>query len=165
MALIEEDDRAYLAERFAKDMRQDITIEFFSRSSFHANLARSEPLEPDQANITLQACQVSYQLYKELAELSDRLNLLFQDLDTASGQQAAAAAGIDPALIPATVYRSGLMGGMSRFFGIPTGYEFGTLVENLIDQSSGQNNLAETTRETLSKLDSPAHIKVFVTPT
>ena len=52
-----------------------------------------------------------------------------------------------------------------RYFGIPAGYEFSTLVEDLIDVSKGQTNLSEKTREVLSQVDQDVHIQVFVTPT
>jgi len=52
-----------------------------------------------------------------------------------------------------------------RYFGIPAGYEFSTLVEDLIDVSKGTTRLSEKTREILATVDQDLHIQVFVTPT
>jgi alkyl hydroperoxide reductase subunit AhpF len=52
-----------------------------------------------------------------------------------------------------------------RFYGIPTGYEFGTLVDAIVDVGSGSSGLSDETRDALSKLERPVHIQVFSTPT
>ena len=52
-----------------------------------------------------------------------------------------------------------------RYFGIPAGYEFSTLVEDLIDVYKCTTNLSDKTREALATVDQDLHIQVFVTPT
>ncbi|HEV2582228.1 MAG TPA: hypothetical protein VGT44_15335 [Ktedonobacteraceae bacterium] len=52
-----------------------------------------------------------------------------------------------------------------RFFGIPAGYEFSWLVEDLLDLSTGTTKLSEKTRTALQEIDQDLHIQVFVTPT
>jgi alkyl hydroperoxide reductase subunit AhpF len=52
-----------------------------------------------------------------------------------------------------------------RFYGLPSGYEFGTLVEAILLVSSGQSGLSEKTRSALRDLAQPLHIQVFSTPT
>ena len=52
-----------------------------------------------------------------------------------------------------------------RYFGIPSGYEFATLVEDVIDASTGEHGLSRETAAWLSDLDRDLHIQVFVTPT
>ena len=52
-----------------------------------------------------------------------------------------------------------------RFYGAPSGYEFGTLVDAILDVSSGQSGLSESTRDALAGLSRPVHIQVFSTPT
>lgn len=51
------------------------------------------------------------------------------------------------------------------FFGAPSGYEFRTLMEDLVDVSRGTTSLSDETRAALQELTSPVHIQVFVTPT
>ena len=52
-----------------------------------------------------------------------------------------------------------------RFFGIPTGYEFGALIEDIIMVSKRDSGLAPKTREILAQLGEPVHMHVFITPT
>ncbi len=52
-----------------------------------------------------------------------------------------------------------------RFYGLPSGYEFGTLVDAIVDVSSGDSALSEPTRQALATLGRPVHVQVFSTPT
>jgi alkyl hydroperoxide reductase subunit AhpF len=52
-----------------------------------------------------------------------------------------------------------------RMYGLPSGYEFGTLVDTILDVSRGESGLAAETRHALAGLDRPVHIQVFSTPT
>ena len=52
-----------------------------------------------------------------------------------------------------------------RFFGVPAGYELGTLLESIRMVSTGEHGLKPETVEALNKLPNPVHIQVFVTLT
>ena len=52
-----------------------------------------------------------------------------------------------------------------RFYGIPAGYEFTSLMEAMRMVSSGESGLEEESKKELQKLNKPAHIQVFVTLT
>ncbi len=52
-----------------------------------------------------------------------------------------------------------------RFYGLPSGYEFGSLIELILDVSSGDSGLSAETRAALAKVDKPVHLQVFSTPT
>ena len=52
-----------------------------------------------------------------------------------------------------------------RFIGLPAGYEFSTLVADLVDVSKGTPALSETTQDELRELDQDLQLQVFVTPT
>ena len=52
-----------------------------------------------------------------------------------------------------------------RMYGLPSGYEFGALVDTILDVSSGDSGLSAPTREALSALERPVHVQVFSTPT
>ena len=52
-----------------------------------------------------------------------------------------------------------------RFYGLPSGYEFGTLIDAILDVYSGASGLTEATRQALAGIESPLHIQVFSTPT
>jgi len=52
-----------------------------------------------------------------------------------------------------------------RMYGLPSGYEFGTLVEAILDVSRGDSGLSDETRAGLKDLARPVHVQVFSTPT
>ena len=52
-----------------------------------------------------------------------------------------------------------------RMYGLPSGYEFGTLVDAIVDVSRGESGLSEETKQALGALARPVHVQVFSTPT
>lgn len=167
MALLGDEDREILKEKFGLELEREVELLFFSRQEYH----QSEVVEfPDEMagedqDLTQQACAIAYQLYREVAETSPLLKVTFHDLDTPAGFQAALDLGLDPLMLPAMAFRSDSLPGRSRFFGIPSGYEFLTLVENIVDLSRNANHLSEATQSALAGISQPAQVRVFVTPT
>lgn len=51
-----------------------------------------------------------------------------------------------------------------QYSGIPSGHEFGTLINDILIVSKRDSGLNEKTREFLKNLDKPLHLQVFVTP-
>jgi glutaredoxin-like protein len=47
---------------------------------------------------------------------------------------------------------------------MPSGYEFSTLINDILAVSRRNSGLTETTREFLKQLNQPVHLQVFVTP-
>ena len=114
------------------------------------------------------ACEIcgdTRQLAEELAWLSDgKITARVYDLD--GDRERARAYGVDKAPAVA-VLRAGETEtdyGI-RFYGIPSGYEFATLVEDIRMVSAGTAELSAATRKAMSGLKAPLHIQVFVTPT
>jgi glutaredoxin-like protein len=52
-----------------------------------------------------------------------------------------------------------------RFYGIPSGYEFSTLLHGIQTASSGSTELDDQVKSFLANLDKPVNLQVFVTPT
>ena len=52
-----------------------------------------------------------------------------------------------------------------RMYGLPSGYEFGSLIDAILDVSSGESGLSAETREALAAITKPVHVQVFSTPT
>jgi glutaredoxin-like protein len=100
------------------------------------------------------------QVLEELGALSDKLSLEIYDfiLD----KEKVAEYGVDK--VPATVIRNGKDYGI-RFYGIPAGYEFSTVLDAILDVSKGESGLAAESKEKLALLSQPVHLEVFVTPT
>ena len=66
--------------------------------------------------------------------------------------------------IPAYIMQ-GKNKGKVRFFGLPAGYEFSTLLQSIIDVSTGETQLSQKTKDSLNKVDQNLQVQVFVTPT
>lgn len=107
-----------------------------------------------------EACPEMKGLAKEVAALSDRITL--EEHNRLTEPEVAAQYGIDksPALI-----LEGSAGARVRFFGLPVGYEFVSLLEGLQDAAAGRAEVSEDARSRLGNLTKSAHIQVFVTPT
>ncbi|VVB85855.1 Thioredoxin [uncultured archaeon] len=52
-----------------------------------------------------------------------------------------------------------------RFYGMPAGYEFPVIVEDIIDVSRGATSLPDNIKKKLEEIKKPVHIQVFVSPT
>jgi len=114
--------------------------------------------------VECQMCAETRGLIEEVAALSDKVSVEVRDF--VKDSEVAEAYGIDK--IPAVaVVRDGdepADYGI-RLFGIPSGYEFGTLIEDIRLASTGNPELSEKTLAQLAELTSPVEIQVFVTPT
>ena len=100
------------------------------------------------------------QLLEELTQISGKLSL--ETCDFLLDKEKVAEYAIDK--VPATVIRNGKDYGI-RFFGLPAGYEFATLIDAIVAVSSGDSGLKLESREKLAQLREPLHLQVFTTPT
>jgi len=150
MPLISPEDRQTLETLLAQELQDDVTIIYFTQHD-------SDLIVPSQECAT---CKDTRELLEEVTALSEKIHLNVKDF--IRDEQEAQRLGITR--IPAFILQ-GHARGTIRFFGIPAGYEFSTLIEDLIDVSKGTTTLNEKTREALSKVDQDLHIQVFVTPT
>ena len=109
-------------------------------------------------------CTETRELAEEVASLSDKLSVEVKDFQ--ADETLATRYGVDkiPALVLAADGAEPAAGRV-RFFGIPAGYEFSSLLEGLRMVSSGTHGLSEETMAAISRLKEPVRIQVFVTPT
>jgi len=140
MALLSEDDRKYLQGEFGK-MNEPVKLILFSKKDDCAS------------------CSDTLQLLQETASLSDKIEVVTYDLTRDS--EAAATYKVDRA--PTVVVQGSEDIGI-RFYGIPSGYEYSSLIEDIIDLGTGTISLAPETKDALAHLAEPVHIQVFVTP-
>jgi glutaredoxin-like protein len=108
-------------------------------------------------------CEDTRQLVEELAFLSDG-KIVAKTYDLNRDADIAARYGIDAAPAIVLLDASGKDHGV-RFFGIPTGYEFATLISDVTMISTGDPGLRRDTLDVLGALETPVNIQVFVTPT
>ncbi len=110
-------------------------------------------------------CDETRQLLEEVAGTHDKIELSVYDLqdnpDIAGKFNVMNAPGVVIAAKDgAEVKDLGI-----QFSGIPSGHEFGTLINDILLVSRRDSGLNEKTREFLKNLDKPLHLQVFVTPT
>src|SRR6516225_8014566 len=150
MAIISPEDRQTLQTLFEQELQDEVNITYFTQRE-------SVLIVPGQECST---CKETRELLEELTETSDKLHLTVKDFVRDEQE----AQGLGVTRIPAFILQGHAKGAV-RYFGIPAGYEFSTLIEDLIDVSKGTTKLSERTRESLATVDEDLHIQVFVTPT
>ncbi|MGE5775673.1 MAG: protein disulfide oxidoreductase [Chloroflexota bacterium] len=110
-------------------------------------------------------CDEAKQLLEEVAATDDKIELSVYDLqenqDIAQKFNVANA----PAVVIAAKDGAEIRDLGVQFSGIPSGHEFGTLINDILLVSQRDSGLSEKTREYLKNLDKPLHLQVFVTPT
>ena len=109
-----------------------------------------------------QYCHETTMLLEEMEELSDKLVVKKYNFQTDKELLEKYPVDKIPAIIPTD--ESGKDYGI-RFYGIPAGYEFTSLLEGIRLVGNGDSGLSEDIRESLKKITEPTHLQVFVTPT
>jgi len=149
MALISEKDRDYLRDIFAKELENEVKLVFFTQ--------KSGLFVP---GVECQYCKETGELVRELGEISNKIKV--EVYDFLSDEDIVKQYNIKR--IPAIALLGEEDYGI-RFYGIPSGYEFGSLIEDIVDVSKRETKLSKEIKERLSKIDKEVNIQVFVTPT
>jgi hypothetical protein len=149
--MIPQREREQIREIFERDLVSDVRLEvFYRKPSMLFVPGRQETHTGPQTEA----------LIRELAELSDKVQVEAHDIQ--AEPDFATAAGVDR--VPAVLLH-GSNAGTVRFLGTPSGYEFSTLIADIVDLSRGDIGLADETKSALSAITEPVHIQVFSTPT
>ncbi len=145
MALLSEKDQNYLRETFGS-LPNGVKLMMFTQEN------------------ECEYCSETRQIVEEVAALSDKISteiVIFEpegDMAKTYGIDKIPAIALLPAGDEPTDY--GI-----RFYGIPSGYEFSTLIEDIQMVGNGDSGLSADTKAALAKLDKPVHMQVFITPT
>lgn len=107
-----------------------------------------------------QYCAETRQLCEEIADLSDQITVEVYNFVTDKDK----ADEYDVDKIPAIAVVGSQDYGI-RYFGIPSGYEFMSLLDSIKTASAGEVELMPETMVFLKGLKEPLHVQVFVTPT
>lgn len=140
---LDADDREELRKRFEENLVNKVRLIHFTRE------------------LDCQYCKETKQLLTELSELSDKIQLEVYNFYTDTDK--VAEFKIDK--VPATVIASEDKDYGIRYFGIPSGYEFASLLSDIEMVSRGVSGLSQRSIEKIKEIDVPLHIQVFVTPT
>ena len=141
MGLLKESDKEAVRERFS-ELQSDVKIINFTQT------------------IECMYCSETRSLLEEIAGLSDKISLDVYNFIT--DEEKVKEFNIDK--IPATVIMGEKDYGI-RYYGIPSGYEFSSLLEDISMVSSGDSGLTQETKDQLHFLTDPMHLQVYVTPT
>ena len=141
MGLISDDDALEIRERL-KSMVHPVKLVHFTQE------------------LNLEYGREAKQLLSELLALTDKLSL--EVYNFLLDKEKVAEYDVDK--VPATAVRNGKDYGI-RFYGLPAGYEFATLLDAILSVSQGDSGLKAENKEKLANVTQPVHLQVFVTPT
>ncbi len=140
MGLLQEKDKEYLKTEFSK-LKNDVKLILFTQ----------------EEDCTY--CNDEKMLIDELGSLSEKLKVEHYDYATQNDKKEQYKVDKYPALIVEGIKDYGI-----RYYGIPAGYEFASVIEDIMDVSEGNSNLAEQSKKKLEAINKPIRIQVFVTP-
>ena len=143
-------EQELLREKFSRELVRRVRIDFFTEKETSLLIPGRQPC---------QYCKPTRQMLQELAALTDGISLRQHIFD----QDKQAVAEYQVERIPAIVLHGG-DGRWLKYYGLPGGYEFVTLIETIVDISRAINYLSDETRRRLRKLKEDVRVQVFVTP-
>lgn len=150
-AALKPEDREQLARILRDRMHDPVRLLHFTQSGGDGSFAAP-----------CAECREARRLLTELAELSPKLSLDVHDFIEAMSL----AKELGVARVPATlVGAAGDDHPRVRFYGTPSGYEFGALLDDILQVSQGREELSPQTLEALAGLGRPVHLEVLTTPT
>jgi glutaredoxin-like protein len=141
MGMLKEKDRKKLIEMFKK-IEKDVKIVMFTQE------------------MECPHCEMTRTMLEEVSGLSDKLSLEVHDF--VADADLAKNYGVDK--IPATVLFGDRDYGV-RFYGVPAGYEFNVLIEDIMDVGRRDPGLGKEVMAELAKVDRPVHLQVLISPT
>ena len=110
-------------------------------------------------------CEETRRLVDEVIAISDKLHLSSHDLEDDAEIARQYHVSMAPGLVIAGKDDDRIIDYGIRYAGIPSGYEFSSLIQDLVLVSVRDSGLAAETRAALAELKKPVHLQVFVTPT
>jgi len=142
MPTISQKERERLTKELAQKMENEVRLVVFTQE------------------VPCMFCKETVEVATELSQISPKIKL--EVYDFVKDQIRAKEFRVDK--IPAIAVIGTKDFGI-RFYGIPSGYEFTSLIGAIIDVSKGESGLNQKNREILRNIDKAVHIQVFVTPT
>ncbi|MEM3403318.1 MAG: thioredoxin family protein [Nitrososphaeria archaeon] len=142
MSLLSEQEREKIRQSLANQLRDEVRVLIFTK-------------EQD-----CEYCKEAKQLMEELAQTIDKIKIESYDLVRDEEKAKEHQVEIAPAIIIGKENNMRI-----KFYGIPAGYEFRTILDDIIDVSNWRTRLSNSTKENLNQIEEPVNIKVFITLT
>jgi glutaredoxin-like protein len=141
----------YLDEKIKSDLKNQLSV-----------LSKEVKIVLFTQELECQFCRETKQILIELSEVSDKLKFEIKNFITDKAD--AEKYGVDK--IPAVVLfdENGRDYGI-KFYGIPSGYEFASLLEDIKMLGTGKSGLSAELENELKNINTNVHMQVFVTPT
>ena len=111
------------------------------------------------------SCEETSHLLAEITALSDHIQYKEYNIDENQAIAQQYHIQLTPGLVVAGNDRGEVLDYGIRFAGIPSGYEFGSLIQAMMMVSRRDSGLKPEVRQKLKELKNPLHLQVFVTPT
>lgn len=154
MDILTKEVRDATEERFASTLGDKVKVIHFSQEP--SRLVLPDYLQGQECMF----CKETKSLLQNVCSISEKIELILYDFK--ADAEKAKEYGIDK--IPATIITKNTTKNI-RFFGIPSGYEYASFIEAIVDTSKARTDLKPETIEALKDIDTPIHIQTFVTPT
>ena len=145
MGLLADDDKKALQEQFGVITRK-INIHFFTS------------MESNECPL----CSETKHILDEVVELSEFFKVIEYDVNAEPDTKTKFNIEVVPAIV-LTLEDDKDLG--IRWYGIPAGHEFMTLIGALIDVGTDNIDIPDWALEKISEISKPVDSKVFVTPT
>lgn len=147
MPLISAQDAEQLRQEFAAQLDSPVKLIMFTQT------------------VECQYCGETRQIVEEIAALSDKVTA--QIYNFVVDKEIAQFYRIDkiPAIAIVRMENGEEKDYGIRFYGIPSGYEFTSIIEDIFDVSKGESGLQPRSKEAVAAINQPVHFQVFVTPT
>lgn len=142
--MIDEKMKNELKGIFAKELKEEVKLWLFT--------SKNKDICP--------YCKETLELINEIGSIEERVKVFHYDIDEHKSE--AKVFGIDK--VPAMLVHGAKAYGI-YYYGIPSGYEFSSLIGDIIDVSNGKTGLSEAIKKEARAINSNVDIKVFVTPT
>ena len=143
-ALIREEDRRFLTSQFRKKLKKPVTLIVFTSSDKECMY-----------------CEKAVEIINEVSSLNDRIMTLRYSFENDKEMIEKYQVKKYPAII---VTSENVEDGRVVFYGLPSGYEFGSLIESIESASMDQPEVADKAREIISGIIEPVKITVYITP-
>ncbi len=142
MAVIQDKEKEIIKKKLDEGLEGDVKLIMFTQEN------------------ECQFCADTRVMVEELAGMSPKIEARIHDF--VKNEKLAKSYGVKK--IPAIVMLGEKDYGI-RFYGIPSGYEFKSFQEDLVDVSRGRTDLSGDVKEKLATIKKPVHIQVLVTST